>query len=328
MKVLILGGTVFLGRHLVDAALAHGHEVTLFNRGMHDVGGYSGLERLRGDRAGGDLDALRGRRWDVAIDTSGYVPRLVQASAALLADAVEHYTFVSTISAYPEYPAGGVDEQAPVASPELGTEEVTGETYGPLKVACELAAEAAMPGRVLVVRPVLIVGPHDNTNRFTYWPVRVAQGGEVLAPGRPERAIQLIDGRDLAEWMVRLAERRATGLYNATGPEGTLTMGALLEECRRFGGGDARFTWVGDDRLLAIGAGAWMEVPLWVPTGEAPGFFSIDCRKAVAAGLTFRPLIETIRATLAWYNGLPLDERPGEAGMSRQREEELLLAAI
>ena len=183
MKVLVLGGTVFLGRHLVDAALARGHEVTLFNRGMHDVDGYAGLERLRGDRAGGDLAALRGRRWDVAIDTSGYVPRVVRDSASLLAEAVEHYTFVSTISVYPTYPAGGIDEQAPIASPELGTEEVTGETYGPLKVACERAAEEAMPGRVLVVRPGLIVGPHDNTDRFTYWPVRVAQGGAVLAAG-------------------------------------------------------------------------------------------------------------------------------------------------
>jgi len=179
MKVLILGGTVFLGRHLVDAALARDHEVTLFNRGMHNVGGYSGLERLRGDRAGGDLDALRGRRWDLAIDTSGYVPRLVQASAALLADAVEHFTFVSTISVYPEYPAGGVDEQAPVASPELGTEEVTGETYGPLKVACELAAEAAMPGRVLVVRPGLIVGPHDKGSSINKYPIQAARGRMV-----------------------------------------------------------------------------------------------------------------------------------------------------
>ncbi len=219
MRILILGGTVFVGRHLVEAALARGHEVTLFNRGQHGPDLYPGVEKLRGDRDGG-LDALRGRRWDAAIDTCGYVPRIVRASATLLANAVDHYTFISSVSVYPEAHTRHLDEDSPVgALDDESVEDVTPETYGPLKALCEQAAEGAMSGRALTIRPGLIVGPHDPTDRFTYWPRRVAQGGEVLAPGRPERPVQIIDARDLAAWTLQLVASGARGVYNATGPD-------------------------------------------------------------------------------------------------------------
>src|SRR5262245_38592594 len=193
MKLLILGGTVFLGRYLVETALAHGHEVTLFNRGQHNPDLYPDVEKLHGDRDGG-LDILRGRRWDAVIDTCGYVPRVVRASAELLAGAVDHYTFISSISAYPSFKAIGNDERPPVGTlADPTVEEVTGESYGPLKALCEQAVEQALPGRTLNIRPGLIVGPYDPSDRFTYWPHRVAQGGEVLAPGRPERHVQVVD---------------------------------------------------------------------------------------------------------------------------------------
>ena len=189
MNLLILGGTVFLGRHLVEAALARGHAVTLFNRGQHNPDLFPEVERLRGDRDG-DLQALEGRRWDAVVDTCGYVPRVVRASAEMLAPNVDHYTFISSISVYADTSKPGIDEQAPVGTlDDPTTEEVTGESYGPLKALCEQAAEAAMPGRVLNIRPGLIVGPHDPTDRFTYWVRRVAEGGEVLAPGNPHAPV-------------------------------------------------------------------------------------------------------------------------------------------
>src|SRR3954470_5339632 len=218
MKLLILGGTIFLGRYLAEAALERGHDLTLFNRGQHNSELYPDVEKLRGDRDGG-LDVLRGRRWDAVVDTSGYLPRLVRASAELLADAVEHYTFISSISVYPHFRSLGQDESAPVGTLDNpSVEEITGESYGPLKALCEQAVEQALPGRTLVVRPGLIVGPHDPSDRFTYWVRRVAQGGELLAPAGRDWHTQIIDVRDLAEWTLRMVERRQTGVYNATGP--------------------------------------------------------------------------------------------------------------
>lgn len=301
MKLLILGGTVFLGRALVDAALARGHEVTLFNRGQHNPELYPDVEKLRGNRDG-NLNALKGRRWDAVIDTSGYVLRLVKASAELLADAVDHYTFVSSISVYADFTTPGMDEMYPVGKMADETvEQITGETYGPLKALCEQAAERAMPGRVLTIRPGLIVGPHDQTDRFTYWPVRVAKGGEVLAPGRPDNPVQIIDVRDLAEWNIRMVEARQTGVYNATGPDYVLTIYQLLHECKRVTRSDARFTWVSDAFLMDHGATPCTEVTLWLPSKEEnQGFARADVGKAIEAGLTFRPLADTIRDTLAW----------------------------
>ncbi len=324
MKLIILGGTAFLGRHLVETALARGHEVTLFNRGRRNPDLFPELERLRGERPG-DLGALRGRSWDVAIDTSGYTPQAVSASASLLADAVEHYTFVSSISVYADPVAPDTDEtgRVGVLPPEQqGTEEVTNDTYGPLKVLAEQAAEAAMPGRVLVVRAGLIVGPHDPTDRFTYWPARVARGGEVLAPDTPDRAVQFIDARDLAAWMLDMAEARQTGVFNTTGPERRLTIGAVLETCRTVSNSDAHFTWVDEKTLLEHKIEPYTELPLWVPA-EAEGFGRINNRKAIGAGLTFRPLAKTVRDTLAW-DQTRLAGSPRANGLSPERETELL----
>jgi len=327
MRLLVLGGTVFLGRHLVDAALARGHGVTLFNRGQHDPDLFPDVERLRGDR-GDNLDVLRGRRWDAVVDTCGYVPRVVRASAEFLADAVSHYTFVSSLSVYAATRQPGTDEAAPVSRLQDETiEEITGETYGPLKALCEQAAERAIPGRVLNVRPGLIVGPHDPTDRFTYWPARVARGGDVLAPGRPDRQIQFIDVRDLAEWMIRAVEQNLTGVYNADGPDDHLSMGTLLETSKAVSGSNAHFVWVEDQFLIDSGVQPWSEVPLWIPESDpdAAGFFAFDCRKAIAAGLTFRPLEETVRATLEWA-ATRSTEHEWRAGLKPDREKELLEA--
>jgi 2'-hydroxyisoflavone reductase len=324
MKLLVLGGTVFLGRHIVDAALAAGHEVTLFNRGMHNADLFPEVEKLRGDRKS-DLGALDGRRWDAVIDTSGYVPRVVRMSAEKLADAVDHYTFISSLSVYASMADRGADESAAVGTIEDETlEEVTGETYGPLKALCERAAEEAMPGRTSSVRAGLIVGPYDPTDRFTYWVNRVAEGGEVLAPGRPEQRVAFIDVRDLAGWVLRGAERRVTGVFNATGPGEPCTMQRLLESCRTASGSDARFTWVDEEFLAAENVAPWQEMPLWLPDDpEYAGFNEVDCSRAIAAGLTFRSVDDTVAATLATERARTMV--PGErAGITRERERELL----
>lgn len=319
MKLLIIGGTIFLGRHLVDAARARGHEVTLFNRGRHNPDLFPAVEKLRGDRDGG-LAPLRGRRWDAVIDTCGSFPRVVRASAELLADAVGHYTFISSMSVYADLSVPGVDEQSPVGTmPDETVEEVTGETFGPLKALCERAVEAAMPGRALIVRPGLIVGPHDPSNRFTYWPHRVAQGGDVLAPGTPERSVRfIIDVRDLAAWIVRMAEAGTTGVFNAKGPNYPLTMGGLLETCKAVSGGDACFVWVDEAFLREQGVGPWMELPLWLPASMS-AIDTAKSDKAEAAGLTSRPIAETVRDTLAWDATLPPDAER-RAGMAPARE--------
>ena len=324
MKILTLGGTQFVGRHLTEAALARGHEVTLFHRGQHGTGLFPDVEKLRGDRDGG-LDALRGRTWDVVLDTCGYVPRVVGQSAALLSESVGHYVFVSSVSIYRDFALSGIDETYPVATmPDETVEEVTGETYGPLKVLCERVVAEAFPGRALVIRPGLIVGPHDKTGRFTYWPRRVAEGGGVLAPGRADKRVQFVDARDLAEWTIRLIERAETGTFNAVSDDARWTMGRVLETSRAVSGSDARFVWAPDDFLLAQGLAPWTDLPLWLPdTVEYAGADSINATRAVAAGLTFRSLAQTISDTLAWDQALPPGERPA-AGITREREQELL----
>jgi 2'-hydroxyisoflavone reductase len=298
MKLLILGGTVFVGRHLAQTALARGHTVTLFNRGKHNADLFPAAEKLRGDR-NGNLEALKGRQWDAVIDTCGYVPRIVRMSAEALAESVTHYTFISTMSVYPDFMAPGLDEDAPVATMPEGTdatsEEVTGGAYGPLKALCEQAVEQAMPGRVLTVRPGLIVGPDDPTDRFTYWPQRMARGGEVLAPERRDLEVQFTDVRDLAEWIIRMIEAGRTGVFNANGPQSALTMGQLLEACRTATDSGARLTWVDEKFLAEAGVQYWTDLPLWLP-----GHQRVNSQKAIQAGLTFRPLAETIRDTLAW----------------------------
>ena len=326
MKLLILGGTVFLGRHLVEAALECGHTVTLFNRGQHNADLFPSVEKLRGNRDG-DLDALRGRRWDGVIDTCGYFPRIVRASAEMLAQAVDHYTFISSVSVYAEVKQPSIDENAPVATlGDESVEQITEESYGPLKALCEQAVERALPGRTLVIRPGLIVGPHDPTDRFTYWPHRIARGGEVLAPGKATSRVQFIDVRDLAEWTLRMVEARHTGVFNATGPAHALTMEQMLDECGKVSQSEARLTWVEEKFLLDAGVEGWIEMPLWVPEKEdAYGFMQINCAQAIAAGLAFRPLSDTICDTLAWdATRSPTIE--WRAGIKPERELELLNA--
>jgi 2'-hydroxyisoflavone reductase len=322
MKLLIIGGTRFLGRAIVDAALAGGHEVTLFNRGQSNPDLYASLETLVGDRDGG-LDVLPGRTWDAVIDTCGYIPRLVRASASFLAEAVEQYTFISSISVYADPSAAGINEDAPLGTIEDETvEEVTGETYGPLKVLCEKAATQATNGRALHVRAGLIVGPYDLSDRFSYWPYRVAQGGEVLAPDAPDSPVQFIDVRDIAAWTVQATAKRLTGAYNVTGPNTPVSMGQVLQNCKTVSGSDATFTWVSEAFLVEHEVGAYTEMPLWVPA-EFAGFDSVNCRKAIAAGLATRPLTETVRDTLNWLNGRAADYQ-WRNGMKPEREAELL----
>jgi 2'-hydroxyisoflavone reductase len=325
MRILVLGGTRFLGRAFVDAALAGGHDVTLYNRGESAPGLFPRVRTLRGDRDGG-LGPLAGEAFDAVLDTCGYVPRIVRASAELLAPSVRRYVFVSSISVYAGELAVGQDESAPVATIADPTiEAITPETYGALKALCEREVERALPNRTLVVRPGLIVGPHDATDRFTYWPLRVARGGDVLAPNGPGYRTQFVDVRDLAGWILRIVEGGATGVFNATGPSEPLPLGTLLATCREVAGSDARPVWVDEAFLLQHGVEPWSEVPLWIPGDEGVGGNSFDVGKALAAGLTFRPLAETVADTLAWARGRPADTAP-RAGLEPEREAELLRA--
>jgi 2'-hydroxyisoflavone reductase len=335
MKLLIIGGTRFVGRHLVAAALARGHEVTLFNRGTQSSA-VPEVETIRGDR-NKDLDKLQGRRWDAVVDTCGNLPRNVAEMAKSLSASVGSYVFISSQSAYADVSVRGVDETAPLKT--LTNEQLErayridtsgqpnyAELYGGLKALSEQAAEQAMPGRVLIVRPGLIVGPYDYTDRFTYWPLRVARGGEVLCPGRAERPVQIIDARDLAEWIVLMVEQDAAGVYNANRSPNTLTMQNVLEECKAVSESDAVLTWVSEPFLFAEKVAAWSEMPLWLPEQEAPqlaGFMFINCDKALAAGLRIRPLSETVRDTLTWARS-ELSDAPLKAGMDPAREAALL----
>jgi 2'-hydroxyisoflavone reductase len=319
VKLLVLGGTKFLGRAAVEAALARGHDVTLFNRGETNPELFPEVEKLRGDRET-DISALAGRTWDVVLDPSGYVPHVVRASAEGLVDSVEHYLFVSSISVYGPQ-SGTATEETPVE--ELGDQPVDelvrtedGGNYGPLKALCEQVVSEVFTERSANVRPGLIVGSHDPTGRFTYWPHRVARGGEVLAPAPPERKAQFIDVQDLASWILDLCERQVTGTFNATHP-GT-SWGDLLETCREVAGSDATFTWVPDAFLAEHEVGEWMELPLWLHDPEWVGMHMTDVSRALDAGLTFRPLSETVRATLE--DAEPTDD----AGLTSEREQELL----
>ena len=312
MKLLVLGGTVFVGRHLVETALAAGHDVTLFNRGRTDPNLFEGRgERLVGDREG-DLDALDGRTWDVVVDTVRSSPSMVERSARRLASSASLYIFVSTISVYRDFMSGSLDEASPVAlTDDIEDEELTAETYGPLKVLCEAAArEVFGADRTLVVRPGLIVGPHDPTDRFTYWTRRLETGGDILAPGTPDRPVQFIDVRDLSTWIIDAAERRLAGTFNATGPAMRLSMGEFLEVCREVvvarnstdgdNATDVVLHWVDEDFLATTDLAPYTQLPLWLPASRFRFAQEVDCTKAIAAGLRFRPLRETIDDTMAW----------------------------
>ncbi len=325
MHLLILGGTRFVGRYIVEAAQAAGHEVTLFNRGRSNPRLFSDVETLIGDRDG-DLAALEGRQWDAVVDTSGYVPRVVRDSAELLADAAPHYTFISTISVYDDSLSPDAGEDAALQTLEDETvEEIAGGTYGALKVLCENVVQELYPDGALVIRPGLIVGPHDPTDRFTYWPVRVAEGGQVLAPGVASKPVQFIDVRDLGEWIMRMVEARATGIYNATGPAGGLPLGEVLAACRKVTHSTAQFEWVEEEFLLEHDVQPFTEMPLWIPGQQGLALGTINIQRALIAGLKLRKVEETVEDTLEWAQTLP-DDHEWRAGMDRKREAELLQA--
>ncbi len=325
--LLILGGTTFLGRALIDAAQARDVEVTIFNRGQTNPELFPDVEKLRGDRDG-DLGALENRQWDLCIDTCGYVPRIVEQSARLLADSVGHYLFISSISAYADQSQPDADETAALGTIEDETvEEITGDTYGPLKVLCENVIAKYFAGRHAIVRPGLIVGPHDPTDRFSYWPHRIAQSGQVLAPGNPASPVQFIDVRDLAEWCIGLALARRADIFDATGPARPLSIGDLLETCREASDSRAELVWVDEAFLLDREVGPWMELPLWLPESN-PNFVGFQRRnisKALSAGLKFRVLTDTLHATLDFLASRPADHQ-WKAGMELQKERELLAA--
>jgi 2'-hydroxyisoflavone reductase len=337
MRILILGGTGFTGPHQVRYALSRGHKVTLFNRGKQPREWPGEVEELIGDRNTGDLKALQGREWDVCIDNPTTLPFWVRDAGRVLAGKVKQYIFISTISVYAanDKPA---DETAPTqvyAGKDAMAE--TAETlrasnsalYGPLKAVSEQEALRQFgAAATTVIRPGLIVGPGDETDRFTYWPVRLARGGEVLAPGDGADPVQFVDARDLAEWTVRMAEQRTTGVFNGTGPARPLSTRDMLAGIAGGVHSDAKLTWVATKFLEAQNVSPWSDLPVWIPgQGDTAGFAKRDIRKALAAGLTYRPLATTAADTLAWFKTQPPERQAKmKAGLSPEREAGLLAA--
>jgi 2'-hydroxyisoflavone reductase len=318
MKLLVLGGTKFLGRAAVDAALQRGHDVTLFNRGQTNPELFPEVEKLRGDRDR-DLSTLSGRTWDAVVDTSAYFPQQARASAEALADAASYYLLVSSLSAYADR-TQPIDEGSPLEELQPGQPDdrllEDYSNYGALKVLCEEAAVEGFAGPTALVRPGLIVGPHDPTGRFTYWPHRVARGGKILAPSLATSQVQFIDVRDLGDWIVRLCEQRIPGSFNAVNRD--VTWAALLDTCSKVADSDAEFIWVDPEFLIEQEVGEWMELPMWLH--EESGLHATDVSRAVDAGLTFRPLEETVRGTLDHA------ATTEEAGLEPEREAELIAA--
>jgi len=333
LRILILGGTGFIGPYEVRYALSRGHKVTTFNRGKTHPGELpKEVEQLIGDR-NGQLDALRDRQRDVVIDNPTTLPAWVRDAAQILKGNVERYVFISTISVYADT-GQGVDETATLAKydgldPYKETIEAVKasgyKTYGPLKALSEKEAEKWFPGKTLIIRPGLIIGPGDQSDRFTYWPVRINRGGEVLAPGKPSDPVQFIDARDLAEWTIRMAENSETGIYNATGPAKPLEIGHMLDEIKNALHSNATFTWLPADFLKQQKVEAWSDMPVWA--GDELGLSRTKIERALAKGLTFRPLAETARDTLAWFKSLPQDRQSKlHAGLTPEREAEVLAA--
>ena len=333
LRILILGGTGFTGPYQVRYALSRGHKVTTFNRGKTHPGELPGeVEQLVGDR-NGTLDALKNRKWDVVIDNPTTLPAWVRDAAQILKGNVERYVFISTISVYGEIKTG-VDETAPVekyqgADPYKETLEAMKasgyKTYGPLKALSEKEAEKWFPGKTLIIRPGLIVGPRDETDRFTYWPVRIDRGGEVLAPGDPNDPVQFIDARDLAEWTIRMVENSETGIYNATGPAKPLGVGGMLNGIKDAEKSNATLTWVNEEFLTQQKVEVWSDMPVWA--GKESGIARTNISRALSQGLTFRPLTDTARDTLAWFKSLPQDRQSKlRAGLTPERETEVLAA--
>jgi 2'-hydroxyisoflavone reductase len=313
----------------VRYAVARGHKVTLFNRGRTNPGLFPDVEQLEGDR-NGKLDALQGRDWDVVIDNPATLPRWVRDAAQVLKGHVAQYLFISTVSVYSDTSKPGMDENGALATTaDPNAERVTGENYGALKALAEMEAEKAFPGKTTVIRPGLIVGPGDTSDRFTYWPVRIDAGGEVLAPGDPTDPVQFIDARDLGEWCIRMVEQGDTGIFNALGPKAPLSIAEMLYGIRAITSADVKFTWVDAAFLAANKVSPWADMPVWVPgRGNFAGFSRLSNRRAVAKGLTFRPLADTAKATLDDYRAR-LAAKPDlklNAGLARDREVAVLAA--
>ena len=336
LRILILGGTGFTGPHQVRYALARGHEVTLFNRGREPKTWPGAVEELIGDRNTGDLKALEGKRWDVCIDNPTMLPFWVRDAGRVLQGRVDQYIFISTVSVYADSdkpedefaklaPYEGAD---PMAETMQTVRPRVNELYGPLKAVSEQEAARQFPGAATIIRPGLIVGPGDETDRFTYWPVRLPRGGEVLAPGDGKDPVQFIDARDLAEWTIRMAESRTFGVFNATGPDKPLTMAAMLAGIASGVRAEPKLTWVPTEFLEAKQVSAWSDLPVWVPgQGDSAGFARRDIGRAMRAGLTFRPLPTTAADTLAWFRTQPAERQAKlRAGLAPEHEAELLAA--
>lgn len=337
LRILILGGTGFTGPFQVKYALSRGHKVTVFNRGKTHPGELpKEAEQLIGDR-NGQLDALKGRQWDVCVDIPTTLPVWVRDAAQILKGNVDRYVFISTISVYSDNSKPGMDESGPLAKYEgADAMKETRDTliaskfalYGPLKVLSEQEAEKWFPGKALIIRPGLIVGPGDESDRFTYWPVRLDRGGEILAPGDHTDPVQFIDARDLAEWTIRMVEQGTVGTFNATGPKSKLTMGGMLDGIKKVTKVDSKFTWVDADFLAAQKVSPWSDMPVWVPLrGDERGFSEVNINKALSKGLTFRTVPDTAQATLDWFRKQPAARQSKlRAGITAGREAEVLAA--
>ncbi len=329
LKILFLGGTGFIGPHQVEYAVARGHAVTLFNRGKRNPQLFPDLDRRQGDRETNDYAALADGAWDAVIDNSAHKPRWIAQAAAALRGRVGQYLFISSTGVYYPYTRDGIDENGTLATtddPEPPA--ITGDNFGGLKVLCEQETLRQFPGRGTVIRPHLIVGPGDGSDRFTYWPDRIARGGEILAPGNPDDPVQWIDARDLAAFCVGVLEEGLAGVYNAAGPYSRCSVAELVHGIRATVSNQLSFTWADRVFLAEHGVGGWMDLTVWIPPeGGYTGMCTIDNRKAVAAGLTFRPLADTARDTLAWWQ-LQTDERREKrrAGLAAEREREILAA--
>jgi 2'-hydroxyisoflavone reductase len=329
LKILILGGTGFLGPHTVNAALAQGHSVTLFNRGKTNAHLFPQLEKIKGDRNSKDIEQLADRKFDAVIDTSAYYPRSVNLAMSVLKENIGQYLFVSTISVYSDWSKPGMDETAAVGTLNDETsEQVTGQSYGPLKALCEQAAEKHMPDRVATIRPGLIVGPRDKTDRFTYWPVRIKQGGKVLAPGDGSDFIQYIDVRDLAEWMVFCLENNINGVFNAQTNGRDITMKQLLQACVKNLNSKAELVWVDSEFLQAQNVAPWSEMPVWIPAqGDYAGSGMMSSKKAYANGLKQRDMNNVIKDCYDWFTSLPKERQAKlRAGISHDKEQKVLSA--
>src|SRR5215467_1559761 len=335
LRILILGGTGFTGPFQVKYALSRGHQVTVFNRGRTHPGELPPeAEQLIGDR-NGQLDALKGRTWDVVIDNPATLPVWVRDAAQILKGNADRYVFISSTAVYADTSKQGMDETAPLVKYEgADAMKETNATmragnfalFGPLKAVSEAEAEKWFPGKTLVIRPGYIVGPGDETDRFTYWPLRVERGGEMLAPGHPSDPMQIIDARDLAEWTIRMVEQGTAGAFNAVGPKTKLGMGHMLDEIKKTTNSDARFTWVDDEFLKS--QKIIDDIPIWTSIhGPEIGYSTMNISQAVRYGLTFRPLADTTRATLEWFRKqTPERQSKMRAGITAAREAEVLAA--